>query len=105
MNIDVLTKEFLADTVKELDPSLQKYRSQAKTLEDGIDLDKLEELKEYWHHDMPIEDEYDFILRMTYSEKQLLRLWSKIFRLKQLRVTVGCKYMRLFSITNKSNGN
>ncbi len=105
MNIDVLTKEFLVDTAKELDPSLQKYRSQAKILEDDIDLDKIDELKEYWNHDIPIENEYDFILRMTYSEKQLLRLWSKIFRLKQLRVTVGCKHMQLFSITNKSDDN
>jgi len=104
MDNEDLIKEFLVDTTKELDPSLQEYRSQAKSLEADIDLDKIEELKEYWSQDMPEGDEYDFILRMTYSEKQLLRLWSKIERLTQLRVEAAREHMRLFSITNKSDG-
>jgi len=103
MDIDVFKKEFLVDTTKELDPSLEKYRSQIKSLEDDIDVDKIEELKEYWNHDIPTEDEYEFVLRLTYSEKLLLRLWSKILRLTELRATAAREHMRLFSITNKSD--
>jgi len=101
MENEDLTKEFLVDTTRELEPSLEKYRSQVKLLEDDLDLDKIEELKEYWGHTMAVEDEYDFVLRMTYSEKLLLSLWTKIERLSQLRTRAAREHMRFFSLTSK----
>jgi len=97
---DQQTKNFLIDTTNALNESIEKYRVQVKDLEDDLTPERIEELVEYWDFSMPQECEYEFLLRICYSEKLLLTLWTKIKRLTELRARAAHQHMLLYSVTS-----
>jgi len=97
MQKDDETKRFLIETTNTLNQSIEKYRIQVKRLEDEMTPERIEELVEYWDFSMPQECEYEFLLRICYSEKLLLTLWTKVKRLTELRATAAHQHMRLYS--------
>jgi len=100
MQKDDETKRFLIETTNALNQSIEKYRIQVKRLEDEMTPERIEELVEYWDFSMPQECEYEFLLRICYSEKLLLTLWTKVKRLTELRATAAHQHMCLYSPTS-----
>lgn len=81
--------DLLADTAAALDESIARLQTLALELEEKIGAERVEVVKGLLTRSYDRDDEAEIRLSLSYSERKLLWVWSRLNGLKDLRIRIG----------------
>ena len=93
-------KEFLDDMARHLNGTIRELDAEEKKLSEKIGLQRVQELKEFWNHELSDEEEHFFKMTLDYWDKILIQIWARIKRVRQTRLEVGYTLMKKAVLIN-----
>jgi hypothetical protein len=87
-------KEFLDDMARHLNGTIKELDAEEKKLAEKIRLQRVQELKEFWNHELSDDEERFFKMTLDYWDKILIQMWARIKRVRQTRLEVGHTMMK-----------
>lgn len=96
MNAD--DQEFIENMVIELDESIRRLVDEERRLKLKLGEERVAELCEFWHKQMPASEEESFKRSMDHADRKLTWIWLRLKRLHQTRANAGRELMKHNSI-------
>ena len=93
-------KEFLNDMAQHLNGTIQELDAEEKKLSEKIGVQRVQELKEFWNHELSEEEERFFKMTLDYWDKILIQFWARIKRVRQTRLKVAHTIMKKTVLIN-----
>lgn len=91
-------QEFVESMVIQLDESIRRLVDEERRLKLKLGEDRVAELSEYWHKQMPESEEESFKRSMDHADRKLTWIWLRLGRLHQTRANAGHVLMKQKSI-------
>ncbi|AEG00074.1 hypothetical protein [Methylomonas methanica] len=91
-------QEFIENMVIELDESIRRLVEEERRLKLKLGEDRVAELREFWHKQMPESEEESFKRSMDHADRKLTWIWLRLSRLHQSRAKAGRELMKRNSI-------
>ncbi len=91
-------QEFVENMILELDESIRRLVEEERRLKLKLGDDRVAELSEYWHKQMPESEEEAFKRAMDHADRKLTWIWLRLNRLHQSRANAGRVLMKYNSI-------
>lgn len=88
-------QEFIGEMIRELDETIRKLVAEERRLADKLGLERVAELKEFWHKQMAPEDEEAFKLSLDHEDKKLTWIWFRLKRIHTARAQAGQALMKM----------
>lgn len=96
--MDEYNPGFLAEMARELESSMRKLEGREIDLIAELGGERVAELRALWARTLPPDDEEELKRNMDWSDRELIWVWSRLERVREKRVLVGRRSMRLQSV-------
>lgn len=86
--------EFVYEMVKQLDETIQKLTIDEQNTKAKIGQDRLEELTDYWEHNLDEEEEAELKLSFDHWDRVMISTWAHMQRVHETRALAGQTLMK-----------
>ena len=87
-------QEFIGEMIRELDETIRRLVAEEQRLVTRLGDERVAELREYWHKELPPAEEESFKLAMDHEDKKLTWIWFRLQRVHHSRAKAGQTLMK-----------